>query len=78
MNIDWTLSISDLLLVGGGIIAFIKMSMSFRDAIRDLTKAVGSKNPPEGLLGDMEHTKAAVSRHNDWLVELRAKFGANE
>ena len=40
MNFDWSISLSDLALVGGGIFAFFKVYLGMRDTLRDLTAAL--------------------------------------
>ena len=40
MNFDWSISLSDLALVGGGIFAFFKVYLGMRDTLRDLTAAM--------------------------------------
>lgn len=75
IHFDPTIKLGDVLLIGGGIIAFVKMFFVMRDAIRDLTKAVGSKEPRDGLLGDMVAIKEEQEQHNAWLIEMRSKLG---
>lgn len=69
MEVDATIHLSDLIMFGGGIIAFISTFMRVRDALRDLTKAVGTPGPPPtGLMGDVHHIKREQRQHRDWLV----------
>lgn len=69
MNFDWTIHASDLIVFSGGIIAFVTTFLRVRDALRDLTKAVGTPGPPPtGLMGDVHHIKSEQREHRDWLV----------
>jgi hypothetical protein len=68
VSFDWTVHVSDVMLFGAGIWAFITMFVSLRDAIRDLSVNVGKKHPREGLLGDVEHMKEEIQEHRDWLI----------
>jgi hypothetical protein len=68
VNFDWTVSISDVVLFGGGIIAFLKIGLAVRDTMRDVVRAVGSEDPPSGLLGDVYHIKTEQQQHREWLI----------
>lgn len=69
LTIDWTIHLSDLIVFGGGIIAFVTIFLRLRDAMRDLTKAVGSEGPPPiGLIGDVHHLKREQRQHREWLI----------
>ena len=68
-EIDSTIHLSDLVVFGGGLIAFVSIFIRMRDAMRDLTRAVGSPGPPPtGLIGDLHHVKREQRTHRDWLV----------
>lgn len=75
IHIDPTIRLGDILLVIGGIAAFLKMFTSMRDAMRDLAREIGSRDPRAGLLGDMASVKDEQTQHNAWLIEMRAKLG---
>jgi hypothetical protein len=68
IDFDWTISFSDILIFGGGLIAFLKTFVTVRDSLRDLLFAVGKEHPPSGILGDLHHVKRELRRHRDWLV----------
>lgn len=70
---DTTIHLSDVIVMGGGIVAFITTFLSIRDAIRDLKNAVGTKDPPVGLLGDVEDLKEESRQHRDWLIGMRGR-----
>lgn len=75
MQFDWTINISDIFVMFGGAVSFIWAMIAVRDALRDLRRAVGEKDPPYGLLGDVEIMKAESQRHREWLIEMRSKLG---
>ena len=68
MTIDWTINISDVAILGAGIIAFVKVSMSLRDTLRDVVRRIGTEEPPSGLLGDVHHIKKEQQQHREWLI----------
>lgn len=68
LNFDTTIHLSDLVMWGGGLLAFFKVFLSVRDAMRDLTRAVGTASPPSGLRGEMQEVKGEVRQHHTWLV----------
>ena len=68
MNFDWTISFSDVVLVGGGIVAFLKVMLWQRDQTRDIVRVLGAEHPPTGIMGDVFHLKRETRRHRDWLV----------
>lgn len=75
MTIDWTFRVSDVLSIGGGVLAFIWMTIHIRDSIRDLARAVGTRESGEGLWGIVselknahEQTDREVRLHRDWII----------
>jgi hypothetical protein len=68
MQIDWTVNVSDVVIVGGGLFAFIKVFLALRDSMRDVANAVGKKDPPSGLLGDVYHLSEEQRQHREWLI----------
>ena len=75
MTLDWSISISDLFLIGGGILAFLKIFLSVRDTLtshdeglRTLKQEVGTVDPPSGLKGDVKHVKREQQEHREWLI----------
>jgi len=73
--IDWTVSVSDILILGGGLVAFVKMFLSLRDSLRDISRAIGQKEPPDGLIGDVQGLKRESRQHRDRLIEMGAELG---
>ncbi len=72
-------TIGDLLtLIGmmtGATIIIGKLLLSIRDRLKDLTNAIGTHDPPEGLIGRVatveeriEKTNVRVDEARDWLV----------
>lgn len=57
---DPTVNISDLILVGGGMLAFAKLVLFQREFNRDVLRILGKARPKderEGVLGDIESLK---------------------
>lgn len=76
MTLDWTFRISDLLVLGGGILSFVWMAIHVRDSIRDLTQAVGSRKTNDGLWGvvtdlkrDHSQLREEVTSHREWILQ---------
>ena len=74
-TIDWSIQFSDLLLFGGGVWAFLKIFIGMRDSLRDITRLLGTSNPPEGVLGDVFNLKRESQRHRTWLIEIGSELG---
>lgn len=68
MTFDWTISVSDVLLFGGGVFAFVRVFMTVRDSLRDLSTAVGHAEPPSGLIGDVRAIQAEQQQQREWLI----------
>lgn len=75
MTIDWTFRISDVLTISGGVMAFVWMTIHIRDSIRDLSRAVGSRESREGLweiVSGLKDVHADVHRevmsHREWII----------
>ena len=74
--VDWTIKVSDLLLLGAGLVAFVKVVVTQRDFNRDVLRLLGKARPVaerEGLLGDVETLKEGheaivehLRRHDDY------------
>ncbi len=73
LQFDTTVHLSDVVMVGGGLVAFVTMFVQLRDAIRDLKNAVGTKDPAMGLLGDMEDVKTEQRMIRDWVISMRGR-----
>ena len=72
---DWTISLSDVFLLGGGILAFGKIFLAVRDTLtshdeglRALKQDVGASDPPSGLKGDVKHIRREQQEHREWLI----------
>jgi hypothetical protein len=68
----WAAFALNLIAIIGGGIKGISVLLSVRDEIRDMNIAIGTKVPPEGLLGDVEALKRENRKHRDRLIELGA------
>lgn len=68
MTFDGTVHVAELLVLAAAAWGIFKGGIGMRDAVRDLTALVGKKNPPEGLMGDVEVLKMTAAEHRDWLV----------
>lgn len=68
MTFDYSIHLSDLLLVGGGILAFLKVFLSLRDLIRDLDRRVGTEVPRSGLTGDVRALQGESKQHREWFI----------
>jgi hypothetical protein len=73
MGIDWTVNASDVAIFVGGVVAFLKTFLSLRDGMRDMSAKIGSKDPPEGLLGEVHYLSTEVRDHRDQLIALRSR-----
>lgn len=68
MTFDGTIHIAELLVLFAAAWGFFKGGLGMRDAVRDMTQMMGRKNPPEGLIGDVEMLKVTASEHREWLI----------
>lgn len=68
MTFDGTVHIAELFVLAAAAWAIFRGGVGMRDGMRDLRSAIGTKNPPDGLLGDVEILKMTASQHRDWLV----------
>ena len=68
ITFDPTISLSDLIIFGGGVIAFARTYIVMRDALRDLKSAVGTIDLPRGLAGEVHQLNRTTSQHHEWLV----------
>lgn len=46
-----------------------------RDSLRDFGHAIGSRHPPEGLMGDVEGLKKETLKHRERLIRLEVNGG---
>lgn len=65
----------NLIAVIGGVSKGIAVLISVRDEIKSLGVKVGTKVPPEGLLGDVETLKKEFRPLRDSLVEVTMELG---
>lgn len=70
-HFDWTISVSNLIVVGGLIYTFFKVIIGQRDFNREVLRTLGKARPPgerEGLLGDVETLKEDRNGIEDYLT----------
>lgn len=65
----------NLFVVIGGIWRGLGALIVVRDEIRDIKKHMGTKNPPDGLIGDVVALEKEVLRHRDTLIEVTSQIG---
>ena len=68
----------NLVVVIGGLGKGIAVLIAVRDDIRDLKKAVGQKDPPDGLLGDVHGLQVESRKHRDRLIEIGTELGMKQ
>lgn len=68
MTFDWTINVGSMVMTGGAIVTGVRVLLSMRDTIRDLTRVVGQAYPPTGLIGEVHEMKMRVETHHEWLV----------
>lgn len=61
----------NLIVIITGASKAIAVLISVRDELRDLKRNVGSKDPRDGLLGDVEGLKDAAHRTDRSIVEMQ-------
>lgn len=61
-TVDTQIHLSDLLLFGGVLVAFVKMFVSNRDILRDLVKAMTT------LTSDVNRIDERQEQHHEWLI----------
>lgn len=62
MTIDYTIRVSDVVVLGGGVAAFLKVWVGSRDIQRDLTRLV---NDHEARITKL---RGDTDDHHEWLV----------
>lgn len=75
---DYTIHVSDVVVFVVGLIAFFKVFLTVRDSLRDMTRQIGSKDPPDGLLGDVMGLKHEARKTRDRLIEIGAELGMKQ
>ena len=68
MTFDWTINLGEVLLVGGGIVAFLKVFLSMRDSHVEVVRVLGKEEPPSGVVGDVKHIRIEQQEHREWLI----------
>lgn len=68
---DATIHLSDLIVFGGGMVAFFKVFLSMRDILRKHTTVLyGDKEVgAPGIIKDVLDLRETVNTHNDALIE---------
>lgn len=81
-QIDTSIKISDIALVGGGIYAFFKtygkvvqLHAEQGEFNRSIARVVGSEEHKTGLVGDVGELKKESNRHRGWLIEVQTQLG---
>ena len=70
---DWTIHVSDVVVFVAGLIAFVRVFMTIRDTMRDVSLKIGTKAPPDGLLGDVVGLQHETRKHRDRLIALEVE-----
>lgn len=60
MNIDTTIHLSDVVMVGGGIVAFLRAFLWQRDINRDVVRLLKGESGNNGLVSDVKGLKHDV------------------
>ena len=75
----WIMFAVNMIAVIAGVSKALRVLISlrdpFRDDMQDLRTAIGSKTPPDGLLGDVESLKTESRHHRDTLIAIGSGFG---
>lgn len=82
MTFDTTIRLSDLFLIGGGLVSFVVMYSKFVTAYAEqgefnrlVLRMLGSKTPPDGMLGDIDVLKRDAVKLRNWQIEISAAHG---
>jgi len=65
----------NLIAVVSGLWKGISVLITVRDEIRDMRRNIGTKDPADGLLGDVVELKAAIRDHDKSIVALQIQTG---
>lgn len=53
----------------------LSVLIGVRDEIKDMALHIGHRNPPDGLMGDMDAVKKETLRHRDRIIRLEVEHG---
>ena len=83
-TVNWEINLSDIVLVVGGIWAFVWMLIGQRDINRDVLLMLKGSDGTNGLMGDVRRLKhdvhesgGKVSRIGHWIGNLRAVLASH-
>ena len=83
-TVNWEINLSDIVLVVGGIWAFVWMLIGQRDINRDVLRMLKGSDGTNGLLGDVRRLKydmhesgGKVSRIGHWIGHLRGVLASH-
>lgn len=62
MAVNWTIDISDLLVLGAALFAVLRVTISQRDIVRDVASAA------KALREDVDRIDGRVNTHHEWLI----------
>ena len=83
MTFDWSVNLSDVALVGGGIVAFLRIFLTQRDINREVLQILKGPDGKNGLTGDVKLIKhdmyisgGKISRLTHWIEKLRRSLAS--
>ena len=71
MNIDTTIHLSDIFLVGGGIAAFLKAFLWQRDINRDVIRILKGEDGKNGLVSQVQAVRHDMYEHGGVLSRVK-------
>lgn len=69
---------TNVIAVIGGTWKAVAVLLRLHDSLREMSAKIGQKNPPEGLLGDVEQIKQLAGRDHDTLTHVQAILGVDK
>ena len=83
-TLNWEINLSDIVLVAGGIWAFVWMLIGQRDINRDVLRMLKGTDGGNGLVGDVRRLKqdmhesgGRVSKLSHWITNIRQDLAAD-
>lgn len=74
ISFDWSLKLSDLVIVGSIIGTYLKMQANDRTDRLRVWDVIGSKEPPKGILGDIRELSSESTNHRNRLIDVEAEL----
>lgn len=68
ITIDWTISAGQIMMFVGWVITVAVFTVKLRDQLRDLVRAVGTHEPPTGLIGQVRELTDRQEQHHEWFI----------